>query len=208
MFKTQSLFFTYNNSVDFSFPDIELDAGENLLILGESGIGKTTLLHLIAGLLRPVSGSVELLGTSIHQLSSTQLDSFRGQHIGLVFQRPHFIHSLSLYENLALVQYLAGENPNQNRINNVLASLGIRRKQGEKPHRLSQGEQQRAAIALAMVNNPQLILADKPTSSLDDRNCMKVAILLKEQALETGARLIIITHDQRLKNHFSHTMQL
>lgn len=208
MFKTRSLFFAYDKSVNFSFPDIELGAGENLLVLGESGIGKTTLLHLMAGLLQPASGSVELLGTSLHQLSSTELDRFRGRNIGLVFQRPHFVHSLSLHENLALVQYLAEKKQDTNRVKKVLVSLGISHKLAEKPHRLSHGEQQRAAIALAVVNNPQLILADEPTSSLDDKNCTKVAALLKEQALETGARLIIITHDQRLKNHFKSTVQL
>lgn len=208
MFKTRSLFFTYDTSDHFSFPDIELEAGENLLVLGESGIGKTTLLHLMAGLLRPASGSVELMDTSIHKLSSTQLDRFRGQHIGLVFQRPYFVRSLSLQENLTLVQYLSRKKQDVNRINKVLDSLGISHKLNKKPHQLSQGEQQRAAIALAVINNPKLILADEPTSSLDDKNCTKVANLLKEQALETGAGLVIITHDQRLKSHFHNTVQL
>ncbi len=208
MFKTQSLTFAYDGSAHFNFPDIALDTGENLLILGESGIGKTTFLHLMAGLLKPISGRMELLGTSLHQLSTIELDRFRGRNIGLVFQRPHFVHSLSLYENLALVQHLAGKKQDAKRIENVLEGLSISHKIGEKPHRLSQGEQQRAAIALAVVNRPQLILADEPTSSLDDKNCTKVIALLKEQSLETGARLIIITHDQRLKNHFQNSVQL
>ncbi len=208
MFKTQSLFFAYNQQTAFRFPDIELEAGENLLVLGESGIGKTTLLHLMAGLLQPKSGSVELMGTVLHDLSSARLDSFRGRHIGLVFQRPHFVQALSLQENLALVQFLAGKSRDKNRINEVLNRLGIGHKLREKPYRLSQGEQQRAAIALAVINSPQLILADEPTSSLDDKNCAKVAALLKEQASVTGAQLIIITHDQRLKDQFQNTLTL
>lgn len=208
MFKTQSLFFAYNAQTCFYFPDIELSAGEDLLILGESGIGKTTLLHLMAGLLQPKSGSVELMGTKLQELSTGKLDRFRGQHIGLVFQRPHFIHALSLQENLTLAQYLAGNRQDTNRIRKVLESLGIDRKLSGKPHRLSQGEQQRAAIALAVINNPQLILADEPTSSLDDNSCTKVASLLKEQASATGAQLIIITHDQRLKKQFQNTLHL
>ena len=208
MFKVQSLFFAYNKSTNFHFPDIKLAAGENLLILGESGIGKTTFLHLMAGLLRPGSGSVELMGTKLHDLPIEKLDRFRGQHIGLVFQRPYFVHALTLRENLALIQYLAGKKQDKNRIMEVFDSLGISHKFSEKPYRMSQGEQQRASIALAVVNSPQLILADEPTSSLDDKNSMKVASLLKEQASATGAQLIIITHDQRLKGQFQNTLQL
>jgi putative ABC transport system ATP-binding protein len=208
MFRTQSLTFAYNDQISFHFPDIELPAGENLLILGESGIGKTTLLHLMAGLLRPKTGSVELMRTKLNDLRSSKLDHFRGQHIGLIFQRPHFIQALSLKENLSLVQYLAGKKQDKSRINEVVGRLGIEHKLIDKPHRLSQGEQQRAAIAMAVVNHPQLILADEPTSSLDDKNCKKVATLLKEQALATEAQLIIITHDQRLKDEFQYTLAL
>ena len=208
MFKTQSLFFAYNERKEFRFPDIELSPGENLLVLGESGIGKTTLLHIIAGLLKPNSGKVELAGTSIHELSLSQLDRFRGKHMGLVFQRPYFTHALTLEENLGLVQYLSGYPRDKKRIIDVLESLGIAQKIREMPQKLSQGEQQRAAIALAVINKPQLILADEPTSSLDDKNCEKVATLFKEQAAATGAQLIIITHDQRLKDQFPNTLTL
>lgn len=208
MLKTRSVFFAYNEQTEFGFPDIELAPGKNLLVLGESGIGKTTLLHLLAGLLQPKSGSVELMGTMLHELSSARLDRFRGRHIGLVFQRPHFVQALSIQENLALVQYLAGKPQDKKRIREVLDGLGIGHKLREKPHHLSQGEQQRAAIALAVINNPQLILADEPTSSLDDKNSAKVAALLKEQASATGAQLVIITHDQRLKDQFQNTLLL
>jgi len=208
MFKTQSLFFAYNKGAEFHFPDIELDSGENMLLLGESGIGKTTLLHLIAGLLQPKSGKVELMGTVLNELSPTKLDRFRGRHIGIVFQKPHFVQALSVQENLLLVQYLAKKPQDKNRIEEVLESLGIGNKIHKKPNSLSQGEQQRAAIALAVINNPQLILADEPTSSLDDKNCAKVADLLKEQAKLTGAPLLIITHDQRLKSQFQKAITL
>ena len=208
MFKTQSLCFAYNEDTKFEFPDIDLSPGEDLLILGESGVGKTTLLHLMAGLLKPVSGSVELVGKKLNELSTANLDLYRGQNIGLVFQRPHFIQSLSLLENLAMIQYLAGKKQDTERIKQVLTSLGIGHKLKEKPNNLSIGEQQRASIAMAVVNNPKLILADEPTSSLDDKNCSRVANLLKEQASETGAQLIIITHDHRLKNLFPNTLEL
>jgi putative ABC transport system ATP-binding protein len=208
MFKTRSLVFAYNQPTEFRFPDIDLEAGQNLLVLGESGIGKTTLLHLMAGFLRPASGRVVLMDTVLHELSSARLDRFRGRHIGLVFQRPRFVNALSVQENLALVQHLAGKQQDKHRISQVLENLGIGHKYHDKPHRLSQGEQQRAAIALAVVNSPQLILADEPTSSLDDKNADRVADLLKEQATATGAHLIIITHDQRLKAQFQNTLTL
>ena len=208
MFRTKSLKFAYNDQTSFNFPDIDLSSGENLLILGESGIGKTTLLHLMAGLLRPKSGSVELMQTNLSKLHTSKLDHFRGQHIGLIFQRPHFVQSLSLQQNLALVQYLAGKQQDSKRVKEVVSHLGIGHKLSEKPHRLSQGEQQRAAIAMAVVNHPQLVLADEPTSSLDDTNCMRVVTLLKEQASATGAQLIIITHDHRLKDQFQYTLAL
>ncbi|MEM9022409.1 MAG: ATP-binding cassette domain-containing protein [Bacteroidota bacterium] len=208
MLKTRSLCFAYNRKTAFRFPDIHLDEGENLLVLGASGIGKTTLLHLIAGLLRPASGSVELMGTALNDLSPAQLDRFRSRNIGLVFQRPHFVQALNVQENLALVQYLAGRPRDKKRIQEVGASLGIGDKLAEKPRRLSQGEQQRVSIALAVINNPRLILADEPTASLDDNNCANVAALLKAQAATTGAQLMIITHDQRLKDAFQNTLTL
>ncbi|MCG8385844.1 MAG: ATP-binding cassette domain-containing protein [Cytophagales bacterium] len=208
MLITRSLTFSYDHRATFQFPDISLEAGTDLLILGKSGIGKTTLLHLMAGLLSPGTGHVELMGTELQTLSPAKLDRFRGRHIGLVFQRPHFIRSLSLQENLALVQYLAGKRQDKARSQQVLESLDIAHKRYDRPHLLSQGEQQRATIAMAVLNNPQLILADEPTSSLDDTNCLNVASLLKQQAATTGAQLVVITHDHRLKAHFQNSILL
>lgn len=208
MINTTSLRFAYPGSPRFRFPDIMLQDGEDLLILGESGIGKTTWLHLMAGLLRADSGTIELSGTNICGLSQQKMDRFRGQHIGMVFQRPHFVHSLSLQENLLLVQYLAGIRQDPNHTHTILNRLGIGGKRHQKPHRLSQGERQRAAVAMAITNRPSLILADEPTSSLDDKNCFKVAELLKEQASLSKAHLIIITHDQRLKPLFQNHLTL
>jgi len=208
MLKTRSLTFAYNQKTTFSFPDIDLKGGEDLLILGESGIGKTTLLHIMAGLLSPEAGYVELSGTQLHHLSSTKLDRFRGGHIGIIFQRPYFVNALTLKENLLLVQHLTAKKTSQQRVSEIVSRLGIEHKLDEKTHQMSVGEQQRASIALAVINNPQLILADEPTASLDDKNCNKVITLLKQQADLTKAQLIVITHDQRLKTHFTNTLEL
>ena len=207
MIITKGLNFKYNDQASFSFPDIKLGKDENLLIIGSSGIGKTTLLHLLAGLLESNSGSINLYGQDISKLTQHQIDKFRGQNIGIVFQKPHFVNSLTVKENLQLAQYL-GNKENQNRITDILLSLDILDKENKKPKKLSQGEKQRASIAMAIVNSPKLILADEPTSSLDDENCDRVIKLLKKQASGFNAQLIVITHDNRLKKHFKKSIKL
>ena len=207
MISTKGLNFKYNEQASFSFPDINLGIDENLLIIGSSGIGKTTLLHLLAGLLESNSGSINLYGQDISKLTQHQIDKFRGQNIGIVFQKPHFVNSLTVKENLQLAQYL-GNKKDQNRIIDILSSLDILGKGNKKPKKLSQGEKQRASIAMAIVNSPKLILADEPTSSLDDENCDRVIKLLKKQASEFKAQLIVITHDNRLKKHFKKSIKL
>ena len=207
MIKTKDLKFNYDNQVFFKFQDIDLKSSENLLIIGSSGIGKTTLLHLLAGLLESSSGSIKLFEKELSELSSHQLDRFRKNNIGIVFQRPHFVNSLTVKENLQLAQYIANKKDN-NRIENILKNLNIFDKSDKKTNQLSQGEKQRASIALAIVNSPKLILADEPTSSLDDINCDNVIKLLKKQATDFGAQLIVITHDSRLKKHFKNSIEL
>ena len=207
MIKTESLKFSYDGKKYFEFPDINLDSGENLLIIGNSGIGKTTLLHLLAGILKPESGSINISGTDISKFSDTELDKFRGDNIGIVFQKPHFISSLTINENLKLAQYLSRSKTSGD-AKKILESLNIKDKYQQKPNQLSEGEKQRASIALALINSPSLILADEPTSSLDDFNCDNVIKLLKKQAKDHKAQLIVITHDARLKKHFKNNLNL
>ena len=206
MIETKSLEFSYDNSFFFKFPNIKLKSNENLLVLGNSGIGKSTLLHNLAGILRPKSGSIKIFDQDISKLSELELDKFRGQNIGIIFQRSHFVNSLTVGENLELAQFL-GRNKKGN-IKETLNNLKILDKINKKPKELSQGERQRASIALAIINSPKLILADEPTSSLDDTNCSNVIKILKEQALKYQAQLIVITHDSRLKKHFKKSISL
>ena len=207
MIKTESLKFSYDGKKYFDFPDINLDSGENLLIIGNSGIGKTTLLHLLAGILKPESGSINISGTDISKFSDIELDKFRGDNIGIVFQKPHFISSLTINENLKLAKYLSPSKTSGD-AKKILESLNIKDKYQQKPNQLSEGEKQRASIALALINSPSLILADEPTSSLDDFNCDNVIKLLKTQAKDHKAQLIVITHDARLKKHFKNNLNL
>jgi len=208
MLSTQQLRFKYQNGPEFSFPDIQCGKGEHLLIIGESGKGKTTLLHLLAGMLKPVGGSVTIAGQQTSSLSDSKLDKFRGAHVGIVFQTAHFVESLSVEDNLVLPQFLSGKKVTKDKAVEVLTRLNLKDKTRQKPTQLSVGEQQRAAIARAMMNNPEVILADEPTSALDDKNANEVIALLEEQARTTGASLVIVTHDKRLKDRFPKQVQL
>ncbi len=208
MLSTHQLKFSYPGGHSFDFPDIECQKGEHLLIIGESGKGKTTLLHLLAGMLKPISGEVIIAGQPTNQLSDAALDKFRGAHVGIIFQSAHFVESLSVEDNLLLPQFLTGQPSNKSKVKEVLTRLNLASKIHQKPYRLSVGEQQRAAIARAVMNNPEVILADEPTSALDDKNATEVIALLEEQAKATGASLIIVTHDKRLKDHFPKQVQL
>jgi putative ABC transport system ATP-binding protein len=177
--------------------------GEQWLLTGSSGSGKTTLLHVLAGILRPSSGRVTVAGEDLLALSGPALDRFRGREIGIVLQRLHLIASLSVGQNLALAQSLAGLPVDKARIEAVLESLDLAGKTDARPHQLSFGQAQRAAVARAVVNRPKLLLADEPTSNLDDARCEQVLGLLQAQAHACGATLLIATHDGRLKPHLS-----
>ena len=208
MLKSKSLFFNYDATNKFNFPDIKLKKGDSLLVLGESGVGKTTFIHILAGLLRPKSGIIELNGINYHDLNDRELDLFRGENIGMIFQKPYFVRNLSIYDNLLLALYLSKKQDYKKNITKILQDIGLANKLNYKPDSLSQGEQQRVAIALAVIKRPSLILADEPTSSLDDKNCNKIIALLKKQAEIANSQLVIITHDKRLKDQFNKSITL
>lgn len=208
MIRSASLRFGYNEKQRFVFPDIQADYTNPLLILGGSGVGKTTFLHLLAGLLRPDSGQIHVGEKDLFGMSTRELDRFRGKHIGLVFQKSHFVASLSVSDNLRLAQYLAGERQNPDLIEEILGRLRLGHKLDQKTYRLSTGEQQRVAIARAVLNDPDVILADEPTSALDDANAEEVITLLEDVAQAARAALVIVTHDKRLKDRISNRVEL
>lgn len=208
MLSTQEVTHQYSSAQRFAFPDLSCNAKETLLVLGRSGVGKTTLLHILAGILTPSTGQVMIDGQSLYKHNTGQLDDFRGKHIGLVFQKPHFVSALTAKENLQLAQKMAGNLIDDRKIDNLLFQLNIDNRSQAKTHQMSQGEQQRLSIARALVNNPKLILADEPTSALDDENCNEVVSLLTRQAEQVGAALVIVTHDGRLKELFDNQVTL
>lgn len=208
MIQTKGLGYEYANGAPFIFPDIQLQKGEALLILGQSGVGKTTFLHLLGLLLKPTKGNIFINNEEVTRLKSSELTHFRSQNLGIIFQKPHFVASLSVKENLLLANYLSGKNEDESRMTNLATTLGFLEHIHKKTSQLSLGEQQRVAIARALMNNPAVILADEPTSSLDDENCQNVIDLLQKQSEKIGASLIIVTHDQRLKNVFANQIFL
>jgi len=208
MLQTNQLQFSYTGAQTLTFPDFTCQKGEQWLLLGQSGSGKTTLLHLLGGLLSPTKGVVTVGDTALKTLSTAALDKFRGKHIGIIFQKAHFVRSLTVQENLVLAQQLAGVMVDKARIADLLNRLNVRHKLHSKTNELSQGEQQRVAIARAIVNQPAVILADEPTSALDDENCEEVIQLLEEQAAAVGATLLVVTHDGRLKERFEKQIRI
>ncbi|MGH8742354.1 MAG: ABC transporter ATP-binding protein, partial [Burkholderiales bacterium] len=206
MFEIRDLKHAYNGAEALSVPAWRAEQGAHWLVLGPSGSGKTTLLHILAGILRPTSGSASVAGQELLALRAAALDRFRGRHIGLVLQRLHLIPSLSVTGNLLLAQYLAGLPQDRARAEEALAALDLGGKGAAHPHELSFGQAQRVAVARAMVNRPKLLLADEPTSSLDDARCLQALDLLQAQARACNATLVIATHDQRIRaripNHF------
>lgn len=208
MVRIKGLSYQYEGAQRVKYPDWEVAQGDHSLILGGSGCGKTTLLHLLAGLLKSQGGELTVADTSLPQLNGTKLDTFRGKNIGLIFQKPHLINTLSVKDNLKLTQYLAQLPQDQDRINQVLSALDISGKANAKVYELSQGQQQRVAIARAVLNKPKVVMADEPTASLDDKNAFSVLDILEQQARDNQASLIIATHDQRIKDRIKTQLTL
>ncbi len=207
MFASTDLRFSYRDGASFQYPDVALRDGEHLLIIGPSGSGKSTLLNLYAGLQSPQTGTIRLNQTDYSTLKGTELDSFRSKEIGIVLQESVFIPSISVQQNLLLTQHFGGLQ-NKTEAQTLLDSLQIGNKANQSPYSLSIGEQQRLSIARALVNEPRLLLADEPTSALDDKNCDRVIDLLIGLAEKRNCHLIIVTHDQRLKDKFSNHLEL
>lgn len=208
MISIKSVSHSYGNAQSIEFKDWEINNGEQWLLLGESGSGKTTLLHALTGILKPKTGEVNIDGTSLYSLSSRELDQFRGRNIGIIFQRPHLIKSLTITENLVMAQSFARLPEELKRVNEVLESLGIAAKKNAYPSELSQGQLQRVSIARAVINKPALLIADEPTSSLDDKNALAVLDLLMQQSGLNQATLVVATHDKRVKDAFTNTYEL
>ncbi len=207
MLNVEKVGYSYGEK-EILYPDWKVSDTSEALILGGSGSGKTTLLHLIGGLMKVKRGHLSIAGEELSKMKNSELDRFRANNIGIIFQRPHLVKSLSVSENLLLAQKLAGGEKKTANVNETLDQLGILDLVKHKTHQLSQGQAQRVAIARAVLNKPKLLLADEPTASLDDDNCQKVITLLKDQSKVFDTTLIVATHDQRIKAEFKNHLSL
>jgi len=209
MIRIERLRFRYNGGPDvLRLGQFVLEPQSNILVVGPSGCGKTTLLHLIAGLLLPSSGSIVVDGQDLSVLSARERDRFRGRHIGIVLQQFHLLPTLTAIQNLLVAQSIAGLLVDRAAALAMLKSLGVDERVDAYPHQLSVGQQQRVAIARALVNRPKLLLADEPTSNLDDEACASVVDLLLGATQQYAVSLVVATHDTRLKSKIARQLAL
>ena len=180
----------------FTGVDLELAAGEYVAVRGESGIGKSTLLNLVAGLDRPDSGSIALDGVALAGLDDDALTELRRRRMGFVFQAFHILPYLDVAQNVALPLLLNGtlDAPGEARVTGMLRAVGLGDRAASRPGELSGGELQRVAIARALVHRPGLVLADEPTGNLDPESAAQVLELLRASVKREGAAGILVTH--------------
>jgi len=186
----------------------EARAGERWLIAGPSGSGKSTALALLTGLLRPTSGTIVVSGQNLGALDGSALDRWRGRTIGFVPQRLHLVASLSVLDNILLAQYLAAKAVDRERAKSALGAVGLAEFVDRSPATLSQGQAQRVAVARAVINDPELLIADEPTASLDDDHAAQTLELLIAQAENAKATLVVASHDRRIRHAFPRRLNL
>ena len=175
---------------------LTVEAGEFVAIVGSSGSGKSTMLHMIGGVDRPTSGSVYLNGQDVFARSDEQLAVFRRREVGLVYQFYNLVPVLDVVENMTLPVLLDGRPVNQKRLENMLHVLGLEGREHHLSNQLSGGQQQRVAVGRALMNSPAIVLADEPTGNLDTKNSAEIMALLRKSNAQLGQTLIVITHDE------------
>jgi len=193
MLQIKNLSKSFDGHAVFSDVSLKLGAGEFVALLGESGVGKSTLLNCIAGLERPDQGSVSIAGTNLATLDDDGCALLRRQHIGFVFQAFHVLPHLTVAENIGLPLRLLGQ-PDEQRVQTLLEAVGLAGLGGRWPAQLSGGQLQRVAIARAVVHGPGLLLADEPTGNLDPTTAERVLGVLQDQVRRAGAACLLVTH--------------
>lgn len=184
---------------------LEMNAGDNLAVLGPSGSGKSTLLHVVGTLDSPTAGEVTLGGVNPFSLSDKELAHFRNRNIGFIFQEHHLLPQLTVLENVLVpaVAESSASAEDQQRAEDLIQRVGLADRSDHRPAELSGGEKQRVAVARALLNNPDLLLADEPTGSLDHKNAIAVAELLLEMQAAEKSMLIVVTHSETIADLLS-----
>ncbi len=200
--KCKNIVHNYDNLSVLRGVDLDVNRGELLSIVGRSGAGKSTLLQIMATLLTPTSGEVLISGEDITKLSDRDLSAFRAKNIGFVFQAHHLLGELSAIENVILPAIIAKRDSKEaeHRAKKLLDMMGLRDRIKHKPSTMSGGEQQRVAVARALINNPMVLFADEPTGNLDSRSREEINELFLRLRDELGQTLVIVTHEMGLAN--------
>lgn len=188
-------------------PAFSMEAGQQIALSGTSGSGKTTLLNLIAGILQPDEGQVELDGKSISSASEAVRDSLRAQLVGYIFQTFNLLQGYTCLENVLLGMSFGGAL-DKNRAIELLDHVGLSQRLDYYPRQLSTGQQQRVAVARALANRPKLVLADEPTGNLDPTNAAEALSLIRQTCGEYGAALLLVSHDKEVLNQFEDVRDL
>ncbi len=185
--------------------DLTVGNGEFLALLGASGSGKSTLLNLIAGLDRPTSGSIDIMGHKLSEMNSRDLARYRRETVGMIFQSFNLIPTMTLEENIELpLRFAEVERAERaQRVRDALERVGLMKRLGHRPPELSGGEQQRVAIARALVNRPSLLLADEPTGNLDSRTGQEIMTIIGDLNRSLGMTVIMVTHEKNLADQFA-----
>lgn len=180
--------------------DVDIQQGEIVSIVGSSGAGKSTLLHILGTLDKPDTGSIELYGTRVDTLNGSKLAAFRNSNMGFVFQFHHLLPEFTALENACIPGWIAGKNRKEvaDRATGLLQSLGLGHRMENKPQSLSGGEQQRVAVARALINNPKIIFADEPTGNLDSANAKELHQLFFDLRKQFNQTFLIVTHNEEL----------
>src|ERR1700683_1284015 len=188
--------------------DLEVSAGEFVALLGSSGSGKSSVLNLIAGLDRPTSGSVIVHDRNLAQLSREDLSRYRLRTVGMVFQSFNLIASMTLAENVELPMRFAEieRGKRDSLAREALTRVGLRERMNHRPSELSGGEQQRAALARALINRPQLLLADEPTGNLDSHTGTEIMNMVREFNQRLGTTVVMVTHERALAERYAHRL--
>jgi len=190
--------------------ELDIEAGERIAVVGASGAGKTTFMHLLGGLDRPTSGSVIFAGKDIFQYSSSELDAFRNRSIGFVFQFHQLLPEFTALENVMMPALIARMSLSEatNKASEILAAVGLEHRLDHKPGQLSGGEQQRVAIARSLVMSPKLLLADEPTGNLDSVTSDEILALLDQLHAERELTIVVVTHSEKVAGHMDRTIRM
>jgi len=211
---TINLYKTYTNGPEavevIKGIDLEIGAGEVIIIIGPSGVGKSTLLHLIGGLDKPTKGEISIDGLDIFKLDDKKLAHFRNQNIGFVFQFHHLLPEFTALENIVLpgIMYADDQKKIENAAISLLSEVGLANRLHHKPSQLSGGEQQRVAVARALINKPKLVLADEPTGNLDKQNSEALYRLILNLNQKLAQTFVIVTHNELMTREASRVIEL